>query len=135
MNVHDSPLKLAQKFPFQNSHETGQGHQLDLGFRQRLQASLLGIVVQFGSKLTWINKLGRQLSLASMFENAGCFDVAEDDGNLRRYVVVGTSIGNSREIGPFAGSEHTETKFGLHPPCLQGWAQVSSLKANYANYG
>ena len=50
MDIHDSPLKPPQEFPFQNPHETRQYHQFDAGLFEGREVTPFGFVVQFGAK-------------------------------------------------------------------------------------
>ena len=110
MDIHDAAGEGLQELPFEDAHEPGQGHQLDLGGPQGLDVRPLGLFVQFGAKFALRDESGGDIAFPRPLENAGLGHIAQDQGHLGREAAGRAGLGDGQEIGAFAGTQHANSE-------------------------
>ena len=110
VNINDAAFKGAQKIALKHAHETGEDDQIHFRRLQLLHEGAFGVFVQFGAEFARRNELGGHVAFTGMGEDAGVFDIAQDDGDFRRNSAGRDGIGNGDKVGAFAGTENAETK-------------------------
>ena len=98
MDVDDPAFKSAQEFALQDPHETRQQHQINPGVPKRVDIGALCLIVQLRSEFPRRNKLRRQSSFAGPLEDAGPFNVAQDEDDLGRDFSRMTGLGKGHQV-------------------------------------
>ena len=115
MDVHDVAFERAQKFAFEHAHETGEHDQIHLRRLQRGDVIALGILIQLGAEFSGRDELRRNFPPARVRENSSAFDIAQDDAGFRWNFSRRDGGGDGGEVRAFAGAEHAQSKWLVHP--------------------
>lgn len=113
MDIHDASFEGAEEFPFEDAHEAGEDHQVDLGVAQGPDVGGLGLLIEFRAETSGWNEMGGQAALAGVLEDAGIGDIRNHDGDGGRDGAGGDGVGDGDEVGAFAGAEDAEAEGGV----------------------
>jgi hypothetical protein len=133
MNIDDATGKSAQKFTFEHAHESSQGNQIHVRFGQCLDERALGGFVQLGAKISGRDEFRRQVSLAGPLEDAGGFNIAQNDRDLGAECSLRSGVGQRDKIGAPPGTQDSYAKMTLrHDGCsLQAQRPIPQARSNY----
>ena len=102
MNIDDSALERPQEFSFQNPHETREGNKVNLGLSQLFNKCALSILLELGTEFTGLNKTRGQISLTRPRQDAGVFDIAQNNRDFCGERARSSSIGQRDKVRSFA---------------------------------
>jgi len=130
VDVDDAAGEGAQKVAFEDAHEAAKHDEVHLGVLQGGDEGLFGRFVQLGAEFAGGDELGGDLALAGVGEDAGWFDIAQDDGDQGGDAAGGDGVGDGEEIGALAGTEETDAKGAIHGDSIAEGAGKTKWKAN-----
>jgi hypothetical protein len=130
MDIDHALGKGPQYSAFQNTHEAGQGHEVNPGFLQREKESGFGLFIQPGAKLAGRDKSGRQAALARLAQDAGVGHITEDDGDLGGDLAGGAGVGDGGGVGTLAGTKEAEPEYfaGTHASYISQIGEMRKME-------